>query len=362
MNIVKRILCYPALLINLVIGSGLLISAYSPFISPVTHPFWACAGLFFPLFLVANFFCLLYWLFLHRYWALLPVFLYASCWGAIRTYIPFNRSHQVEATARTIDFISYNVMYLYTSYDVGHETVFPILEYLKEKNADIVCLQEFPMNNKKALKAMGMYPYRVMEKSLACFSKYPILSHRLIDYESVYNGSMMVEVKVDDDTLLVINNHLESNKLDSHDKSAYRSILESPDKNKVKTKGKYLLKKLAEAVSIRGPQADSVAKVIRQNTHDLKLVCGDFNDSPISYAHRVIGKGLQDAFVEAGNGMGFSYNRSSMYFRIDHVFASNYFKVVDCEVDNKIKASDHYPVWCRFKILNNHKSKKEQRV
>lgn len=356
MNIIRRVLCFPALLINLIVGGGLLFCAYSPFISPVTHPVWACAGLFFPFFVVANVFCLIYWLFLHRYWALLPLFFFVLSWNSIRTYIPFNREHKiVKEGGNTIDIITYNLMYLYTTEKVGKKTVFPALEYVKGKKADIVFLQEFPMNNREAIEALKMYPYHVMEKSLACFSRYPIVSHQLVDYESVYNGSMLLKIKVESDTMLVVNNHLESNKLDRSDKEAYNQIISSPDNEKMKKDGKHLLNKLAEAVALRAPQADSVAKAVRTHRKNLTLVCGDFNDSPISYAHRVIGVGLRDAFVDAGNGPGFTYNRSRMYFRIDHIFVSHYFKVIACRVDDGIKASDHYPVWCRLQLLQSNK-------
>ena len=76
------------------------------------------------------------------------------------------------------------------------------------------------------------------------------------------------------------------------------------------------------------------------------IVCGDFNDSPISYAHRVIGKGLKDAFVESGNGFGISYNQNHFYFRIDNILLSKNLKSYRCTVDNTIKSSDHYPIWC----------------
>lgn len=35
------------ILVNLIVGVGFLCCAYSPLVSPVTHPVFACAGLFF---------------------------------------------------------------------------------------------------------------------------------------------------------------------------------------------------------------------------------------------------------------------------------------------------------------------------
>ena len=40
--------------LNILVAIGFLISAYSPYISPVSHPLWACAGLFFPFLFLAN--------------------------------------------------------------------------------------------------------------------------------------------------------------------------------------------------------------------------------------------------------------------------------------------------------------------
>ena len=65
----------------------------------------------------------------------------------------------------------------------------PILSYLADSEADIICLQEYnSTKNKKYLtdedirKALKAYPYRSIHNperggsQLACFSKFPILS------------------------------------------------------------------------------------------------------------------------------------------------------------------------------------------
>ena len=150
---------------------------------------------------------------------------------------------------------------------------------------------------------------------MGCFSRFPILGTKRIPYESANNGSGAFRLKFGQDTLLLVINHLESNKLDAHDKEVYTDMLKKPDEEKVKEGGKYLLHKLADAVAIRAPQADSVAKYVKEHPYKYTVVCGDFNDSPLSYAHRVIGEGLQDAFVERGSGVGISYNRNHLYFR-----------------------------------------------
>jgi endonuclease/exonuclease/phosphatase family metal-dependent hydrolase len=111
-----------------------------------------------------------------------------------------------------------------------------------------------------------------------------------------------------------------------------------------------LLKKLSEATVIRSKQADVLLETIRGLKGKKLVLCGDFNDSPISYTHHTLCDDLQDAFVESGNGLGISYNRNRMYFRIDHILASKDLGVYGCRVDDSIEASDHYPIWCYLSL------------
>ena len=65
---------------------------------------------------------------------------------------------------------------------------------------------------------------------------------------------------------------------------------------------------------------DLVAQVISRQSGKYLLVCGDFNDSPISYAHHTIEKDCRMLIVKPVGDREFSYNRNFLYFRIDHLF------------------------------------------
>ena len=58
---------------------------------------------------------------------------------------------------------------------------------------------------------------------------------------------------------------------------------------------------------------------------------------------------MKDAYAESGFGPGYTYNESIFRFRIDHIFCSPEFGVLDCKII-KDKASDHYPVIAKIKI------------
>ena len=58
---------------------------------------------------------------------------------------------------------------------------------------------------------------------------------------------------------------------------------------------------------------------------------------------------LTDCYAATGRGPGFSFNQQAFYVRIDNILCSNHFTPYNCKVDNKIKASDHYPIFCWLK-------------
>ena len=95
-----------------------------------------------------------------------------------------------------------------------------------------------------------------------------------------------------------------------------------------------------------------VAEEIKKIDTDYVLVCGDFNDTPISYAHRTIQGPLKDAYAASGRGVGVTYNENFFWFRIDNILHSANMKPINCTVD-KVRYSDHYPLWCYLQLKEN---------
>ena len=355
MNFTGKILGYILLGVNGIVMLALLLSAYSPHIDPQAHPVWSCTGLFFPVFLLFNLFFLFFWLVIYRRYALLPVLTFVLCWGTIRTYFPINGFGK-DTPEDAIKILSYNTQAFGEKRLHTKEKRNDVLTYLQESDADIICLQEFIWGGKLKKKDIDYalrnyrykhyHPLRKGLNGLGIYSRYPILSATPIKYESRQNGSIAYRIKVGNDTLLVINNHLESNKILKSDVETYQDMMDAPSGEKIFAGTRKLLKKMAEATTIRSKQADIVAELVKKAKEKYIVVCGDFNDTPVSYTHRVLHDQLEDAFVESGNGMGISYNRNRLYVRIDHILTSRSLKVSNCTVDNTTDASDHYPVWC----------------
>lgn len=341
--------------VNGILVCLLLLSAYSPYIHPQTHPVWSCLGLTFPLFLLSNLLFLCFWLVAYRKYAWLPLLALIGCWGPIRTYLPVNGWGK-DAPEEAIKVLSYNTRAFGEKTSHTREKPNEILTYLQQSNADIICLQEYIWGERLKKKdidyALKAYPYRHYYSlakglnGLGCYSKYPILSATPIKYKSRRNGSVAYRIRVDDDTLLVVNNHLESYKIGNSEVETYQGLLKEPGNRIFDAGARKLIKKLAEGTSERALQADTVMKFIERFKGQGVIVCGDFNDSPISYAHHAFDRKLEDAFVQSGNGFGFSYVQHRLYFRIDHILLSENMQSYQCTVDDTMKASDHYPIWC----------------
>ena len=347
--------------INAIAALLLFLSAYSPSIDPHAHPVISSMGLFFPVFLLVNVFFLIFWAIVYRRFILFPLLVFILCWGSIRTYFPINGWGE-DAPEEAIKIVSYNTRAFAEKKSHTKEKPNEVLAYLQHSNADIICLQEFIFGGKLKKKdidyALRDYRYKhylPLAKGLnglGCYSRYPILSATPILYKGTRNGSVAYRIKVGNDTLLVINNHLESNKILKSDVETYQDMIDAPDGNKLLAGTRQLLGKMAEATVIRSRQADAILKQVKAASERYVVVCGDFNDTPVSYVHRVFHDELNDAFVETGNGLGISYNRDRMYVRIDHILTSKSLKTYECTVDNTIDASDHYPVWCYISFQN----------
>jgi len=351
---IGKIITHLIALINLVLVVAMLAVAYSERLHPEEHHMLSLAGLAFPIFVGINGLFLLFWLLIGRFrFLLLPLLGFAFCYPQLSATFPLHL-FRGEVPEPHLKLLSYNIE-SFASHVKGEDGN-PILNYLRDSQADIICLQEYSVSGSKKLlrqkdvdDELGDYPYHHINRahSLACYSKYPILSATpLKDKDKGSNGSMAYEIEVDGDTLLVINCHLQSNRLNDDDKAAYADIIDDPDRDKVEEGLHHFTQKLGEASALRAPQAETVAKAVAESPHATVVVMGDFNAPPVSYPHYVITRQLHDAYARSGKGLGISYHQNRFYFRIDHILISPNLKSHHCQVDNTIGASDHYPISC----------------
>jgi len=220
-----------------------------------------------------------------------------------------------------------------------------VIQYLMAQDADVICLQEVDVYKDAQFLTLPevrqtlskKYPYSYIDFSVynkrhqygtMVWAKYPLINKQSIHYETQGNLSNRCDVVVGRDTLRLINNHLESYKLESED-------LKDVDRIEAKWK---------RAIPLRNAQARVIRREIEASPYPV-IVVGDFNSVALSFAYWHISAGLHDAWNETHYfwEWGATYEYKGIGLRIDYILCSNPLKPVACEV-KETTGSDHKPV------------------
>ncbi len=360
LGFVKKMTFKTLVVLNVFTIIALLLVGYSGWINPVDHPTIATLGMGFPFVLILNIVFLVLWTFIRKRMLWLPLLGFILAYFPIRTYTPFNLPK--DKPHGTIKVLSYNVFLFDTWDDIKGQTN-PIADYIVRSKADIVCLQEAMIDTPDSAKMMHFfhqtYPYidKMVKKKpgndhLVLLSKFPILHRDTIAIPSLSNMSVAYYLDINGTETLLVNTHFESYGFNTETKNDFDKLVKGDIINsKAKTVSSLLIDKLGQTMARRAPQVDTVAAFVKKHLDKNMpvILCGDFNDTPISYSHNTINNVLTDCYVASGNGTGWSYHQNKMYFRIDHIFASDAFEAYGAKIDKSIKNSDHYPIYCWLK-------------
>lgn len=356
-EIVLNIIYIPIKAVNVICILALLLSLLSKYLSPDIWHIPAYLGLVFPIILLVNFSFAIFWICVMQWrWLLCSFIAIVLSFVSVRSTFGFSTQTSPPLIGESISLMSYNVCACQNFKKTGENT---LLKYIASQNADIVCLQEFAISTQAnfltlwdVCNALKQYPYRHIDfknnngrrkSGVATFSKYPIINKKRIPIESSFNSAQYSDIVVKGDTIRVFNNHLESNRLTGG------NIL-SLEKKTIQEYTSVLTDKLSVAYKIRAKQANTIAEEIELSPYKA-IVCGDFNDVPISYTYHKIKGDLKDAFVENSWGMGTTFHGSWLRIRIDYMLHDADLQSFGYKRD-RVNHSDHYPIMCSFKINN----------
>ncbi|MBP5306809.1 MAG: endonuclease/exonuclease/phosphatase family protein [Paludibacteraceae bacterium] len=363
--------------LNIVFIILLILSGFSTQISPERFILPALLSLGFPFFVIVNILFVLLWIVRRRWHFALSLFCLILLSGNIQNCFPLhplasNDNLQSDDSIRSIRVLSYNVK-LFNFYDLQHGRN-PMLEYIASQDVDIVCLQEFGFYNHKdflsfdrILRTMQRnFPYHHIScrnherhKSsygIATFSKFPIIRQGRVNYPSAYSRTVFSDILVGNDTIRVFNCHLESNQLTIDDKKRMQELMDRKETGNLSQTTGQISGKLGKAAKIRARQSDSIHAAVRRSDVSHIILCGDFNDHPLSYNYKRIRGELNDAFVSTSSGFGITYNEFPFYYRIDHLLYSknvkpDQFRIHRDAVKDGKNLSDHYPISCSFFLI-----------
>lgn len=337
----------------------LLILAYlAKIIDSETIAFLQVFGLGYFYSLIFNIGFVVFWIVKRSKWFLFSLVFIFLGWENLQSTFQFNFATEAEDK---IKIISYNVRafdrFDWTKQKNSKQKIF---NYIKKEQAEIICYQEFFSKNKKGLSTFDtllilqkaknhhLAYYKQANKlnlsGVATFSVFPIVNKGKIEYDGNVI-SIFTDLKIKNDTIRVYNNHLQSIHFGAENYSFIDNI-EDADEEIVLDGVKSIYKKLITGYGKRAAEAKTLKEHISKCTYPV-IACGDFNDSPTSYAYHKIKGNLSDAFEEKGRGFDFSYVRGIFNFRIDFILHSPSISPLNFETES-LNYSDHYPLKFEF--------------
>lgn len=230
-----------------------------------------------------------------------------------------------------------------------------IINFLTKENADIYCIQEYhsagdnlygPLKKiRDNLHTITYYyesyfnPRYNQLSGLAIFSNYQAVNKGKLKFTGSRTFGIYIDIVINQDTVRLYNIHLASIKLEPADLDFVTTPNPGKDNHSSTLE---IYHKLANAYKLREKQINAIKKEINSSPFPV-LLCGDFNDSPNSWAYSEINAILNDAFKSKGTGLGITYNGPIPLLRIDYIFTESTYDIVGFHIP-KISLSDHFPV------------------
>lgn len=344
---------------------GVIAAEVATRVSPAEFPYLAPAGLVYPwalLLLVLG----MFWRLLQGRFAglVVPLVVCIITWSHVRVTWGGSGSenealkggHQALDTPMqdSLEVMSWNVrQFDRFGWLGGAQTRDEILKTMETASPGILCIQEcFLDAGKKPFLTLNELKKRLglehadtefggkssqeQRMGLVTLSRYPVVGSVQVRFENDKdNAALATDLKIGDDTIRVINAHLSSIRFDQQD---YEAVRRGPDAGERAR----LWRRLRKAWEKRAVQAEQLAEFVEASPHPV-IVCGDFNDTPVSYAMAQFRRHVVDAFATHGSGLGGTYIGDLPSLRIDFIMHSPALEALRFE---KVGArlSDHHAV------------------
>jgi endonuclease/exonuclease/phosphatase family metal-dependent hydrolase len=359
----KLILIRILLLINLFLICSIICAYIAPYISPAV--FWPLAffGLAYPVIIVANIIMSLVWLFIRPRYALFSAIL------VISGIIPLSHVYQMkfgktDDPKKGFTIVSYNVDDFSGIKDgfrhhAIHEGIREeIFSFMCSQKPQIICMQDMQVKWADREKTLSKYMLDLGMKNIyinsfggdtissfnstALLTNYPVIDSGELTDSYHLSFAIFNDLQIGRDTVRVYSVHLASIMLFGEKEMLTASGVAQSPKRGIPRQIIRIIRKLKTAFIRRASQVEMLDASILASPYPV-IVCGDFNDTPLSYTIHTIRHGLKDSFTEKGRGFGRTYIGSNVPLRIDNVFADPSFNFTSHEVGN-IDLSDHLPV------------------
>ena len=331
--------------INSLFAVVLLFSYLLPFIPPAKFALLSVFTLAVPFLILVNIIFLLYWLFRLKKQVLLSFVVLLLGINHLTSIYEISAEEE-EPQKEVLKVLSYNVKQ-FNQFKWSEEVDIPkkISEFVEKEDPGVVAMQEYFRGE---LKIAERFPHKYIklkeenaEFGLSILSKYPIINQGSLDFPTgSNNNAIFADVVAGNDTIRVINVHLQS--------FSVKPDLDKLDKLEQEHSKKVFLG-MGQTFVRQQMQMQMVLDLIRETPYKIILL-GDFNNTAYSYIYRELtSEGLYDAYKEAGNGFGRTFDFKFFPLRIDFIMANEGFEVLSFTT-YEVPYSDHFPISATFSL------------
>lgn len=334
-------------MINLVVVICTLLAYAAPHIHPSQFFLPAYFGLAFPILFFANLFFIVFWLFNNIARSVLSLLTLLVGYQAILGFVNF-KSTTLKNDSSTFSVISYNISNGLNAYSRERKEQKDKQKEMRNflnrfKDEDILCLQEYGAYAHDIFKGdedFKNWSIHRTNKWTSILTKHKIINSGEIDFGTITNSCVWADLVVNFETLRVYSVHLQSNQIS---KDADDLVRTGDLYNKRGLPGiKGIFKKFGHHYITRSSQVEKIKKHMEECKHPV-ILCGDINDTPLSYTYGTLSKGMNDAFYEKGKGFGTTYSGSIPLLRIDYILTDPSLVTLSYKTI-KEKHSDHFPI------------------
>ncbi|MEX0315306.1 MAG: endonuclease/exonuclease/phosphatase family protein [Allomuricauda sp.] len=326
--------------INIFIAMLLLATSLFSYIKVQVIPLFSFLSLAVPILFIVNFFFFVYWLFKRKkkfVWSFLALLVGYIVFGSFYKIKSEDVNHVGDSHLKIMTYNTwgFNKNGWIKEPNVGDR----IIEFIKDKDPDIVCIQE---HSRIRYQQLTQYPYRsetaypTSRSIQAIFSKHPIVGNGSLDLPGTINNIIYADIKLKTDTIRVYNFHLQSFNIVPSSETFSEEQSEKNYRRLVNTFAKQL-------------EQAKIFKEHRSKSPYRSIVCGDMNNTQFSNVYRILKDDMFDTFIERGKGFGRTYNLLGFPLRIDYVMADSEFEIISHQNFDE-KLSDHYPVMATLQL------------
>jgi len=361
-------------LTNVILALFFIAGANVRYFDPQQWWFLSLLTLALPYLLILLLIFAIFWLFVKPIFIFISLLVIFLSYNPVKNILPLNFSSPftLEKKDGDIRVMSWNVEQFGILHHKDHpEVKQQMLALIDKYDPDIACFQEVVLGeNKKSInyfpdikKALNfkdyLYSYTLKDDfdqyhhfGILVFSKFPIVRKQTIvnnpnNYNSTYQ---FIDVLVKKDIFRIFNVHLQSLKF-SKENLEYLDKADISEKSNI-SESKSIISKIKKGILKRAAQAFYIKDEMNQSPYPI-ILCGDFNDVPVSYAYETIGAGMENAFVEKGSGISRTFSGISPTLRIDNIFVDKQFSITQFTRVKKL-LSDHFPIIADVRFNPEH--------